>query len=113
MSQPLRAANVIAPFSISSSFTLMCREILLTDTHCECLPASRSFTPLHRRRARGSYERDGALESRVAMAEYSTLSKSESPMWCWLVSDPRRENSRNAINLLDHLASKEGRRGQH
>ena len=47
------------------------------------------------------------------MAEYSTLSKSESPMWCWLVSDPRRENSRNAINLLDHLASKERRRGQH
>jgi len=76
MSQPLCAAKDIAPFSISSSFTLICWEILLTDTHCECLPPARSYTPLHKRRARGSYERDGALESRVAMAEFNAFDKS-------------------------------------
>src|SRR5205809_6464709 len=52
----------------------MCWEILLTDTHCECLPSSRSLTHLHKRRANGSYEREGALESPLVMAEYNALS---------------------------------------
>ena len=52
----LRPRNHIAPFSISSVFfTLICSEILLTDTHCECFPPARSYTPLHKRRARGWY----------------------------------------------------------